>query len=427
MALVSDGANTMSEISEAEVRAEITNWIDDNWDPDQTVGKWWQMLADARFAHTMLPVEAGGRGWNRTLSHVVLSVIAEKNALGPPTGLGMMLAAPTIAAHGTEEQIEEFVPKILNGEHAWCQLFSEPGAGSDLAGLQCKAERDGDEWIINGQKVWTSGGQIADMGMLIARTDPDLPKHQGISYFAFNMKQKNVEVRPLTEMTGRALFNEVFITDGRVANDSIIGGKSNGWRVANATLMFERSHLGSGVIPVPTAVAGSIAGQLDRRVGDLVSASRRSGGGGSVAIGSRLFDQLLELSKKLGKDKNPVIRDEMMKLHSLVEVNRLNMVRAKTSADKTGAEGNIGKLMMSELYRQFREVGNMVIGPDGMLAGQEVAHGDWVHEVTVFSPAPSIYGGTDQVQRNIIGERILGLPKEPGHPKETPFVELPKN
>jgi alkylation response protein AidB-like acyl-CoA dehydrogenase len=228
-------------------------------------------------------------------------------------------------------------------------------------------------------------------------------------------------------MTGRALFNEVFITDGRVANDSIIGGKSNGWRVANATLMFERSHLGSGVIPVPTAVAGSIAGQLDRRVGDLVSASRRSGGGGSVAIGSRLFDQLLELSKKLGKDKNPVIRDEMMKLHSLVEVNRLNMVRAKTSADKTGAEGNIGKLMMSELYRQFREVGNMVIGPDGMLAGQEVAHGDWVHEVTVFSPAPSIYGGTDQVQRNIIGERILGLPKEPGHPKETPFVELPKN
>ena len=255
----------MGQISEQEVKTEVSEWIEKNWDPKLTVADWWQLMADARLSHPMLPEEAGGRGWSRALNHTALSVIADKNVLGPPTGLGMMLAAPTISAHGTQEQIEEYIPKILNGQHAWCQLFSEPGAGSDLAGLQCKAEKDGDEWIINGQKVWTSGGKVADMGMLIARTDPELPKHQGISYFAFDMKQDGVDVRPLTEMTGRALFNEVFITDGRVHDDALIGGKSNGWRVANATLMFERSHLGSGTIPVPTAIPGSIAGQLERK------------------------------------------------------------------------------------------------------------------------------------------------------------------
>ena len=203
----------MSQITESDVKTEVGEWIDQNWDPELTVAQWWQLMADARLSHTMLSEEAGGRGWSRALNHVALSVMADKAVLGPPTGLGMMLAAPTIATHGTDDQIREYIPKILNGQHAWCQLFSEPGAGSDLAGLQCKAEKDGDEWVINGQKVWTSGGKVADMGMLIARTDPDLPKHQGISYFAFSMKQKGVDVRPLTEMTGRALFNEVFITE----------------------------------------------------------------------------------------------------------------------------------------------------------------------------------------------------------------------
>ena len=260
----------MSQITESDVKTEVGEWIDQNWDPELTVAQWWQLMADARLSHTMLSEEAGGRGWSRALNHVALSVMADKGVLGPPTGLGMMLAAPTIATHGTDDQIREYIPRILNGQHAWCQLFSEPGAGSDLAGLQCKAEKDGDEWVINGQKVWTSGGKVADMGMLIARTDPDLPKHQGISYFAFSMKQKGVDVRPLTEMTGRALFNEVFISDGKVHDNALIGGKSNGWRVANSTLMFERSHLGSGTVPVPTAIPGSIAGQLDLKVGDVL-------------------------------------------------------------------------------------------------------------------------------------------------------------
>ena len=415
----------MSQISEEEVKTEVANWIDTNWDPELTVAEWWQLMADARLSHTMLPESAGGRGWGRDLNQVVLRTIADNNVLGPPTGLGMMLAAPTIAAHGTEEQIARFIPPILNGQQAWCQLFSEPGAGSDLAGLQCKAEKDGDEWVINGQKVWTSGGQIADMGMLIARTDPDLPKHQGISYFAFDMKQEGVDVRPLTEMTGRALFNEVFVTDGLVPDDAIIGGRSNGWRVANATLMFERSHLGSGSVPVSTAIAGTIAGQLAMKVGDIIQGQVRGQGG--LVIGPRLFDRLVALTQKLGREEDPVLRQELMKLFSLVEVNRLNMLRVKSGSGRTGAEGNIGKLMMSELYRQFREVGLMVIGSDGMLQGVEMGESAWINEVTVFSPAPAIYGGTDQVQRNIIGERVLGLPKEPGHPKETPFVDLPKN
>ncbi|MCH1512904.1 MAG: acyl-CoA dehydrogenase family protein [Acidimicrobiales bacterium] len=415
----------MSQISEDEVKTEVANWVDKNWDLELTVAEWWQLMADARLSHTMLPENAGGRGWGRNLNHVVLRTIADKNVLGPPTGLGMMLAAPTIAAHGTEEQIARFIPPILNGQQAWCQLFSEPGAGSDLAGLQCKAEKDGDEWVINGQKVWTSGGQVADMGMLIARTDFDLPKHQGISYFAFDMKQKGVDVRPLTEMTGRALFNEVFVTDGLVPDDAIIGGRSNGWRVANATLTFERSHLGSGSIPVPTAIPGTIAGQLERRAGDLIG--RQADRQGGIVIGPRLFHRLTELTHKLGREQDPVLRDELMKLHSLIEVNRLNMLRVKSGTGRTGAEGNIGKLMMSELYRRFCEVGNMVIGADGMLEGSELGDSAWINEVTLFSPAPAIYGGTDQVQRNIIGERVLGLPKEPGPAKETPFIDLPKN
>ncbi len=410
--------------SAEEVRAEAGAWIDASWDPDLTVGQWWRLLAEQRYSHPMLPPEAGGRGWSRDLAQAVLRALAERDALGPPTGLGMMLAAPTIAAHGTPEQVERYVPAILEGREAWCQLFSEPGAGSDLAGLQCRAERDGDEWIVNGQKVWTSGGQIADQGMLIARTDPDLPKHQGITYFALDMHQPGVEVRPLTEMTGRAMFNEVFLSDARVSHEAVIGGLGNGWRVANTTLVVERSHLGSGTVPVATAGAGTVLDHLGRRAGDFTG--QKSGESGVPPVGPALVDGLAELARKLGRSGDPVVRDELVRLYELVTVNRLNMLRARAGQGRTGAEGNIGKLLVSELYRRFREVGNLVVGAEGMLADSQGGSG-WVQEITVFSPAPAIYGGTDQVQRNIIGERVLGLPKEPGPPKDTPFRDLPRN
>jgi len=194
--------------------------------------------------------------------------------------------------------------------------------------------------------------------------------------------------------------------------------------VANTTLTFERSHLGSGTVPVAMATPGTIAGQLDRRAGDF---SIRRGSDGVPAIGPALFESLVELARKLGRSDDPVVRDELMRLNELVTVNRLNMLRAKAGSSRTGAEGNIGKLMVSELFRRFREVGNLVIGADGMLTGASTSTDGWVQELTLFSPGPAIYGGTDQVQRNIIGERVLGLPKEPGVAKETPFRDLPKN
>ncbi len=321
--------------------------------------------------------------------------------------------------------VERLIPPIIDGSLAWCQLFSEPGAGSDLAGLQTRAIKDGDEWIITGQKVWTSGGHLAEKGMLIARTDIDAPKHQGITYFAFDMDQPGVEVRPLKEMTGRALFNEVFIDEARVSNDDVIGGIGNGWAVANTTLMVERSSLGSGG-PEPVAVpAGTKAGRLEKKVGEYVL----NAGGNIESDGGRGLDikWLSDLAQKVGSSGDPVVRQEIVKLHILGEVNRLNMLRAKAGGSKTGAEGNLAKLAMSELVRRSRDVGNLIIGADGMLSSSSSSFDGRVQEATIFSPAPSIYGGTDQVQRNIVGERVLGLPKEPGPNKETPFKELLQN
>jgi alkylation response protein AidB-like acyl-CoA dehydrogenase len=410
-----------------EVRAELEAWLDDNWDESLTVRQWWKRLAPTGYAHPMLPENAGGKGWGRDLAAVVNAVMAERQVLGPPSsGLGWMLAAPTIAAHADQEQIDEFVPPILDGTVGWCQLFSEPGAGSDLAGLGCKAEKDGDEWIITGQKVWTSGGQVADMGMLIARTDPDAPKHKGITYFAFEMDQPGVTVRPLTEMTGRALFNEVFIDEARVPDANIIGGLNNGWAVANTTLMFERASLGSSGKKPQSATPGEKGKALDRPVTDFAKKVRSEGG--VPSLGPGLWQYLVDLATKAGTNTDPVLRQELVSLWSLIEINRIGTLRAKDPNQRTGAEPNIGKLNMSEMFRRFREVGLTILGADGMLTGEsDTTSQGAVAELALFSPGPSIYGGTDQIQRNIIGERVLGLPREPGPEKGTPFKDLVKN
>ncbi len=408
----------------SDITNEAASWVEQNWDPDLTVGEWWQRLADAGYSHPTLPETAGGRGYNRAGNAAVRTVIKDAGAMGPPTGLGMMLAAPTIAAHGTQEQIDRLVKPITNGQHAWCQLFSEPNAGSDLASLQTSAIADGDEFVVNGQKVWTSGGKIADMGMLIARTDPQQPKHAGISYFAFEMEQDGVDVRPLTEMTGRAIFNEVFLDDCRVHADDLIGDMGNGWRVANDTLMFERMSLGANPVPLRSCSPGSIAGNLERRAGDIVSAGR-GGEDGVPAPNLAYWGRLVEVAREQGRLDDPVLRDQIVRFWSLAEVNRLTAMRGRAKG-ASSASPNISKLMMSELYRSARELGAAVIGMDATLA----TRGDFesaVQELVMFSPGPAIYGGTDQVQRNIIGERGLGLPREPGPAKETPFSELPKN
>ena len=416
----------MSEQSVEEIRADVEAWLDEHWDESLTVGEWWDRIGPSGYAHPMLPPNAFGKGYNQAQAAAVNAVLADREVMGPPTGLGKMLAAPTIATHGTQEQIDEFLPPILDGSVGWCQLFSEPGAGSDLAGLTTKAERDGDEWVITGQKVWTSGGQIADMGMLIARTDPNAPKHKGITYFAFDMHQPGVTVRPLTEMTGRALFNEVFIDEARVPHAHIIGEENMGWSVANTTLMFERASLGSAG-KSPASAAGS--GIRSVRHEPVTKFNRReSGEGGVPGLGIGLWQHYVGLAEKNGINTDPVLRQKLVRLYSLIEVNRLSIQRAKDAKQRTGAEPNIGKLVMSELFRSFRELGLDILGADGMLSGDsEPQTSGAIGEIALFSPGPSIYGGTDQIQRNIIGERVLGLPREPGPGKDTPFSELPRN
>jgi alkylation response protein AidB-like acyl-CoA dehydrogenase len=408
-----------------DIRAEVGAWIDDNWSPKLTVGEWWDLLARSGYAAPTFPEDSFGKGWPRNLGMVVSEVIREKGAVGPPAGLGYLLAAPTIATHGTPEQKETLLLRILNGQDAWCQLFSEPGAGSDLAGLQCKAERDGDEFVITGQKVWTSTAQLCNVGMLIARTDPDLPKHKGITYFAFDMAQDGVDIRPLREMTGRALFNEVFIDHAHVPAANIIGGLGNGWAVANTTLMAERAGLGSGGSGAAgNAFPGPLAGHLDQRAGEFVGQVRTGGTGGGGASGAT---QMIKLAQELGRNTEPVIRQDLARLYTLQNLGKYSALRMKTKSGRTGGEANIAKLMMSDMLRLQRELGNRIIGPDGMVMGTDTKGGGMVQELTLFSPGPSIYGGTDQVQRNIIGERVLGLPKEPGPGKDTPFRELPAN
>ena len=404
--------------------ADTGAWLERSWDPEITVADWWQRLADARLSNPMLP-EPWGRGWSRPEAAAFASAMVAKGALGPPTGIGMMLAVPTILAHGSAEVIERYVPNVLNGQHAWCQLFSEPGAGSDLAGLQTRAERDGDEWVVNGQKVWTSGGQWADYGILLARTDPDAPKHKGISYFAFPMRQPGVEVRPLREMTGRALFNEVFFSDARVPHADMIGEYNDGWRVANTTLMVERAGIGGANAAAPSAaIPGTVAGHLDRPAGSF---GKEAGGTTVGAVGRGRVRWLIELARERNRIDDPVIRDGLARLHTLVEITTWHMGRMKSGNAATGGEGNLAKIRNSQTIALVRELGCAILGPGATLTGPEAPSGGELQELVVFSPAPSIYGGTDQVQRNIIGERVLGLPKEPGPSRDTPFRELLKN
>jgi alkylation response protein AidB-like acyl-CoA dehydrogenase len=429
---------------------EVNAWLEENWDPDLTVAEWWERLGTSGWAAPSLPENAYGKGLTRNDTVRVQQAIGAFGALGAPGGLGLLLAAPTIVTHGTPEQVEAFVRPIVTGQKAWCQLFSEPGAGSDLAGITTRAVQDGEEWIITGQKVWTSGGQIADVGMLIARTDWDVPKHQGITYFALDMHQDAVEVRPLKEMTGRAMFNEVFMSEARVNDSARIGDLNNGWAVANTTLMYERSGLGAGGGGGAggAATPGTVAGDLGKRAGDFVTGgARRSaipGAGGDDGGGGRggRGNMYIQMAKARGKLTDPSIREGLVKLHTMNEIARFNNLRAKAGR-AVGKEipglANISKLGMSDMVRTQRDVGLAILGMHGTLHAYTPEHkatlddatGDpflaFITESALFAQGPPIYGGTDQIQRNIIGERVLGLPKEPNEDRVKAFKDLPRN
>jgi alkylation response protein AidB-like acyl-CoA dehydrogenase len=414
-------AGPETETDDRGLAAEVGEWLDENWDPDVTVRDWWSRVGRAGWSAPHFPVEWGGRGYHRRSVLAVRAAFQRAGAVQPPSGLGLLMAAPTILTHGTEEQIERLVPPVYDGSVAWCQLFSEPGAGSDLAGLTTRATRDGDRWIISGQKVWSSMAMEADYGMLLARTSFDVAKHAGISWFAFPLDQPGVTIRPLTEITGHALFNEVFFDDAVVDDANLIGGENNGWAVTQTTLLFERSGIGAGGTMANFPPSGPKGGFLDLRAGDAAALGPPESQSKVLAV-----PELFELARTYGKADDPVIRQ---KLAQLVAYTRTGEWTAKRSVSEM-ARGrglglaNLGKLSQTRVYKLSGEIACEILGPDSMLWAPDGPQAGRYSEALVFAAASSIYGGTDQIQRNVIGERALCLPREPDPNKGLPFRDV---
>jgi alkylation response protein AidB-like acyl-CoA dehydrogenase len=321
---------------------------------------------------------------------------------------GLAMAGPTMVTNGDEALKERLLRRAFTGEDAWCQLFSEPGAGSDLAGLACKAVRDGDEWVITGQKVWNTLAHIADRGMLVARTDPDAPKHKGMTYFGLDMHAPGVEVRPLRQMTGEAEFNEVYMTEVRVPDADRIGDVGEGWRVSMTTLMNERTSIGGGGGGVPPR------------------------GSGAIAEAVRIWNEEVN-------DKRPAVRDELMKVWVEAEVLRLTNIRAGQNrrAGNPGPEGSIAKLKFAEINMAIYELCVDLLGADALVGyDYEMRRAEQLgltgppgssRKMFLRARANSIEGGTSEIQRNILGERVLGLPGEPRVDKDVPWSKVPRS
>ena len=404
----------------AELWARVTEWLEANWAPDATVDAWWKAVAGAGWTAPHFAPEQGGLGLSRRSQAVVRSAFASFGALRPPGGLGLLMAAPTILVHGTPEQVDRLVPPILEGQAAWCQLFSEPGAGSDLAGLTTRARRDGDRWVITGQKVWSSQAVGADYGMLLARTDLDVPKHKGISWFAFRLDQPGVTIRPLREMTGHAVFNEVFLDEAVCDAGDLVGGEGNGWAVTQTTLHFERTGIGAGGAHAGFPAPGHAGGMLGRRAGD---AAHDEAPNSKLTVG---FPDVVELAQKQGRAADPAVRQDLARLYAFTETGRWNALRGKAEAERGGGQSvaSIGKLGQTRIVKLAARLGIDIIGAHGLLAGADGVEGGAYAEAFVFSPASSIYGGTDEIQRNIVAERSLGLPREPAPDRGRPFGEV---
>jgi len=394
-----------------------TKWFRENWDPEVSVGEWWDRLARAGWAFPSWPAGLGGLGLATPLARAALQARRDIGAYGPPNGVATFLTAPTLLHYGTEEQKQRYMLGIVDGRHPWCQLFSEPGSGSDMAGLATRAERDGDEWVVTGQKVWNSGAQFAKYAILIARTDPDQPKHKGITYFLLDMEQDGVDVRPLREMTGDAAFNEVFLAEARVADADRLGDLGDGWRVAMTTLSHERDpdNAGMGKNAAFDHVDLSVA------VGAHADAAANRVDGFSTALGGGATSMLNGLVDDFDASDDPLVRQ---RLAEIIETRRTSKWSGERAAAAVKAGGQPGpeistlKLSGSAAARTIRDLGLGVMGPAGMLWGDDAPDGGQFHAYSMFTPALSIAGGTDEVQRNIIGERVLGLPREPGEAEQ---------
>jgi alkylation response protein AidB-like acyl-CoA dehydrogenase len=356
---------------------------------------WHRKLYEAGYVGMLWPQEYGG--WGATAMQQAIAQDEMARIQAPPAinGLGIGFIGPTIIVHGTTAQKQRYLKKMLTAEEIWCQLYSEPNAGSDLAGLKTRAEDAGDHFVVNGQKIWTSSGPIADWGILLARSDPKVAKHKGISCFLLNMRQPGVEVRPLKQITGHSLFSEVFMTNARAEKSDLIGNLSEGWAIAQTTLGFERG--------------GNSLGRVTR-----------------YAIA---FNQLVKAAKQLKRNGRPLIEDaavrsKMGKLYAELEVQRyagLRVLSALNKGDSPGAASSITKLSYTEFEKRYYETALEILGPWGqvMTAREEFEEvdtasgepGTWA-TAFLWARAGTIYSGSSEIQKNIIGERVLGLPKE---------------
>ena len=379
---------TLSPAEEA-FRDELREWLAANNPGREPAGDeaafhfrlgWQRKLHDAGWAGVSWPKEYGGRGATLVEQAIFNEEVVRARTPSVANVLGLAMGGPTVIAHGNEEQRKRYLPPILSGDEIWCQGFSEPGAGSDLASLKTRATRHGDEWVVTGQKVWTTFAQHAKWCMLVARTDPEAPKHKGLSYFLMDMEQDAVQVRPLRQITGESEFNELFIEEARIPDANMIGAEGDGWAVAITTLMHERATLAFGL---------QVSVQIAMR--ELIDTAHESRGeNGHVAT------------------DDPVIRQHLAQLLIESEVLRLNAYRGLSAITRSGVpgpEGSLGKWHWSEVNQSLTEVAMEIAGPRAMLADD-----NWTYRF-LRSRANSIEGGTTEILKNIVAERVLGLPR----------------
>ncbi len=355
--------------------------------------EWQRTLYEGGWAGITWPAEYGGRGGTPIQQMIFDQEQARFDVSAGAFAVGIGMVGPTLIAHGTEEQKKRYLEPLLRGDEVWCQLFSEPGAGSDLAGLTTRAVRDGDEWVVNGQKVWNSGAHHSQLGILLARTDPTVSKHAGITYFLVDMSTPGIDVRPLVQATGVAHFNEVFLTDVHVPAANVVGEANGGWTVARTTLANER-----------TLIGGSASG---------IS-----------------FSDLAELARVTGSAGDPVVRQELSRSYIRSELLRYMGLRVRTALSQgqlPGPESSVMKLAISQHVSRNGDLALAMEGAAGMLQGKDaLADGLWQQQF-LSQWGVKIGGGTDQIQRNVIGERVLGLPGEPRPDRGVAFNELAKN
>ena len=409
--------------TEQEVAEQALEWFHSAWDPSLSLVEWRTLLLDSGWAVPSWSSKWFGRDLPAWADRVAHAAIRKAGGVAVPLGGGMGLAAPTIYDHGSDELKEKFLRPTITGELAWCQLFSEPGAGSDLAGLKATAERDGDEWICNGQKVWNTSADHADMGILVIRTDWGQVKHGGLSYFLIDMHQEGVETRPIEQMNYYNSFNEVFLSDARIPHENMVGGEGDGWKVARGTLAHERSFTAMRDVWFDPASTGRVIDEAKEEAAEYNKTyewyPQRKG----------RLDLVIDRARAMGKDKDPVIRQEIMKVISFNRAAEWTALRARAARElgrPPGSEGSIGKLALSEVARQCNHVHTMISGPNAMLKESDDPVDATIAEVLISTPAQSIAGGTDEIQHNILGESILGLPKEPATDRGMPFRDVGK-